>query len=58
MPIDRRSEGTGILSVNLLKSGAENNKEAEAMLLLKRRRSGKERRDKVVALEMNPKKMI
>ena len=39
-----------------MKSGAENNKEAEARLLPKRRRSAKDRRDKAVALEMNPNK--
>ena len=58
MPIDLRSEGTSIQRVNLLKSGAENSKEAKARLLLKRRISAKYWRDKVVALEMNPKKMI
>ena len=41
-----------------MKRGAKNNKEAEARLLLKRRRSAKNRRDKEVALEMNPKKTI
>ena len=56
MPIDRRFGGTGIQRVNLLKSGAKNSKEAEARLLLKRMRSATDRRDKVVALEMNPNK--
>ena len=41
-----------------MKSGAENNKEAESRLLLKRRRSATNRRDKAVALEMDPKKIL
>ena len=58
MPIDLRVGRTGIQRVNLLKSGAENSKEAEARLLLKRRRSAKDRRDKAVALKMNLNKTI
>ena len=41
-----------------MKRGAENSKETEARLLLKGRGSGKSRRGKEVALEMNPKKTI
>ena len=40
----------------MLKRGAENNKEAEARLLLKGRRLVKHRRDNEAALEMNPNK--
>ena len=41
-----------------MKNGAENIKEVEARLLLKRRRLAKNRRDKEAALEMNPNKTI
>ena len=42
----------------MLKRGADNSKEAEARLLLERRGSAKGRRDKEVALKMNPNKTI
>ena len=41
-----------------MKRGAESSKEAEARLLLKRRRLAKNGRDKEAALEMNPNKTI
>ena len=56
MPIYLLSGGIGIQRVNLLKNGAENSKEAEARLLLKRRRSAKDRRDEAVALGMDSNK--
>ena len=39
-----------------MKRGAENNKKVEARLLQQRRKSAKDRRDKEVTLEINPKK--
>ena len=41
-----------------MKRGAENNKEEVARLLLKRRRSTKNIRDKAMVVERNPNKMI